>query len=79
VAEEALGHGHGEPHITIRFGEAQAQLELTATGAMDEQWPTPAMRERVALCGRLVSCEDLGDMRHRLVVRLPRVLEEALP
>jgi len=78
LVEEALSHGRGDLQVTIRFGEAEVELKLKTTGAVNGWWPTPAMRERVALCSGTISCEDLGDMRRQLVVRLPRALEGAL-
>ena len=79
LTEEAGSQGCDELQVTIRFGEAEVVLELTAAGSLNEQWPTPAMRDRVALCGGSVDREDLGDMMQRMVVRLPRVLEGAPP
>jgi hypothetical protein len=78
LVEEALSHGHRDLQVTIRFGEAAVELKLETTGTMSGWRPTPAMHERVALCSGSVSCEDLGDMRHALVVRLPTAPEGAL-
>ena len=70
LIEEALGHGHDDLQVTVRFGEGDVELTVTAAAGMQ---PTPAMRERIAFCGGSVSCED-----HQLVIRLPRVLEGTL-
>jgi signal transduction histidine kinase len=70
LVEEALGHGHDDLQVTVRFGAADVELTLTAAARMRL---TPAMRERIAFCGGSSSGED-----HQLVIRLPRVLEGAL-
>ena len=79
LVEEALNHGHGDLQVMITFGEAEVELKLTTTGGFNASgWPTPAMRERVALCAGSISSQDLAGMGQQLIVGLPRDLEGAL-
>ena len=79
LVEEAVGHGHGGVQVMITFGEAEVELKLTTTGGLNRsEWPTPVMRERVALCAGTISSEDLTGTGNQLVVRLPRAPEGAV-
>lgn len=70
LVEEALGQGHDDLQVTVRFGERDVELAMKATTGVRL---TPAMRERVGLCSGSVGCEE-----HQLVIRLPRIIEGAL-
>lgn len=66
--------------ILLRFGAEDIELAVTAWGAARLDWPTLAMRERVALCQGQVEVDALPGPRagERLVARLPRAFEGAL-
>jgi signal transduction histidine kinase len=74
ILEEALtSTGPGPMEVRLTFAEREVELDVTSHSAPAASWPTPAMRERVALCdGELES--DQG----RLRIRLPRAFEEVL-
>jgi signal transduction histidine kinase len=72
ILEEALAStGPGPMEMRLTFAEHYVELDVSAHGAPAASWPTPAMRERVALCdGELESDQE------RLRIRLPRAFEE---
>jgi signal transduction histidine kinase len=72
VLEEALAASDSDADVVLRFGEQEVELEVGCNGADARSWPTLAMRERVALCGG-----ELEVSPQRLLLRMPRVFEEA--
>jgi len=76
ILGEALADDAGAARIWLRFGDNTVELEIIAASVNGESpWPTLAMRERAALCSGVVECDLHADGR-RLVVSLPRALEE---
>lgn len=73
ILEEALATAAaGRVEVRLGFPPGDVALEIDSPSARRADWPTLAMRERVALCA--------GELRvdgGRLHVRLPRVFEEA--
>jgi signal transduction histidine kinase len=65
--------------VVIRFGEDFLQLELSTKGTRAQQWPTPAMRERVAICAGELVVEPGPDHASRMFIQLPRHMEAVLP
>jgi signal transduction histidine kinase len=64
--------------VSLRFGEEDLELCLTARCDGPSAWPTSAMRERVALCGgQLDPDPDDGD-GWQFSTRMPRGLQGAL-
>lgn len=74
ILEQALAStGAGPLEVRLTFAEREVELDVRSHSAPASNWPTLAMRERVALCdGELEADEG------RLRVRLPRALEEVL-
>jgi len=78
---EALSTAAGPPtpiDILLRFGSDDITLAVTASHTVRLDWPTIAMRERVALCQGTVDVESLPGTGERLVIHLPCVLTGAL-
>jgi len=65
-------------HVTLRFGEEHVELTVTTTAANSLSWPTPAMRERVALCDGRIDVDVAPSAAARLHVRLPSTFDGAL-
>ena len=63
---------------TLRFGADDIELSVTSPNRMHLDWPTLAMRERAALCRGTAAVERAVGAGERLVVRLPRVFDEAV-
>jgi len=81
ILEEALGGGVDgtEPiEVALRFGADDVELSVTSPRRMHLEWPTTAMRERAALCQGTAAVESVVGTGERLVVRLPRVFDEAV-
>lgn len=82
IAEEALAAlgRDDEEHLEVllRFRGNDVELQLGAANTMLAQWPTVAMRERVALCHGDVDVEAVSGERGRLVAHLPRVFDGVL-
>jgi signal transduction histidine kinase len=62
--------------VALRFGHDSVDLRVTSKGRRID-WPTVAIRERVALCEGELQVLTAGD-DETLVCRLPRVLRGAL-
>ena len=83
VLDDALTGARGTDaarpiEVALRFGELDVALEVTAGGATPLEWPTPSMRERVALCDGELAVEDDPHAGARLLVRMPRAFDGAL-
>jgi len=68
----------GRIDVLLHFGTENIELTVTLPGAVCLDWPTIAMRERVALCQGAVDVDAIPGSGERLVIRLPRVFEGAL-
>ena len=80
ILEEALASADdtdGPVDIVLRFGADDVQLDVTSHGGPRLDWPSIAVRERVALCQGVVDVDIVPGTGERLVVRLPRVFEGA--
>jgi signal transduction histidine kinase len=80
ILEDALastGDTDGAVDIVLHFGAADVELEVTHRGGPRLDWPSIAVRERVALCQGVVDVEIVAGTGERLVVKLPRVFEGA--
>jgi signal transduction histidine kinase len=64
--------------VVLAFGADDIELSVTSPGRAHLDWPTTAMRERAALCQGTASVETVAGSGERLVVRLPRVFDEAV-
>jgi signal transduction histidine kinase len=82
IVEDALDSARGHPaptvRVTLRFGEEDLELRLTASCDAPNRWPTDAMRERIALCDGALEDEPLEGNGWQLVARVPRGLQGAL-
>ena len=81
ILEDALAgvdEGTGEIDIVLRFGVDDIELNVTSASRTHLDWPTTAMRERAALCQGTAVVESIVGRGERLVVRLPRVFDEAV-
>jgi signal transduction histidine kinase len=85
ILEEALGSAVEEAvdgaeavAVVLRFGADDIELSVTSPGRTHLDWPTTAMRERAALCQGTAAVESSTGPGERLVVRLPRVFDEAV-
>ncbi len=63
--------------IALHFGSHDIELDVTHHGRARLDWPSIAVRERVALCQGVVDVDIVPGTGERLVVKLPRVFEEA--
>ncbi|MGO9752660.1 MAG: sensor histidine kinase, partial [Solirubrobacteraceae bacterium] len=83
ILEDALGskpkNDQHPTNVTLRFGEQDVELTVTTTAANSLSWPTPAMRERVALCDGAIDVDTAPSTATRLRVRLPSTFDQALP
>jgi hypothetical protein len=78
IIHEALAiAADGAVEIVLRFGEDDLHLDVVADRAM-AAWPTPAMRERAALCDGTLDVRPGAGARTRMQVRIPRVFDGAL-
>jgi len=81
ILEEALAGvapGGTSVDVSLRFGSDDVQLRVTSPTLTHLDWPTTAMRERAALCQGTAVIETVDRLGERLVVRLPRVFDEAV-
>jgi signal transduction histidine kinase len=81
ILEDALAGGDdsdGPVDIVLHFGPDDIELDVTAHGRPRLDWPSIAIRERVALCQGVVDVDIVAGTGERMVVRLPRVFEGAL-
>jgi signal transduction histidine kinase len=77
--ESARRHPARSVGVTLRFGEEDLELRLTARCPGPNAWPTDAMRERIALCEGAVEDNALGDDDGwQLVARMPRGVQAVL-
>lgn len=72
ILQEALS-GSGDKDVLLRFCAEDVQLTVVTPGRPHLDWPTPVMRERVALCQGGIDVDE----QDQLVVRLPRLFEGA--
>jgi signal transduction histidine kinase len=80
ILEEALASNDdsdGPVDIVLRFGADDVELDVISHGEPRLEWPSIAVRERVALCQGVVDVDIVPGRGERLVVRLPRVFEGA--
>jgi len=76
VLEEALHScGSGRTKIHLWFTDDGVKLEVSTEGVDGTSWPTPAMRERAALCDGRVAGQVLPDSRW-FSIALPRTFAE---
>ncbi len=61
----------------LHFGADDIELDVTSHGGPRLDWPSIAIRERVALCQGVVDVDIVPGTGERLVVKLPRVFEGA--
>ena len=82
ILEDALESARRHParsvRVTLRFREEDLELRLTASCQGPNEWPTDAMRERIALCDGTLDNEVLDEDGWQLVARMPRGLQGAL-
>ena len=81
ILEEALADvvdGADPVDVMLRFGADDIELNVTSPRRSHLDWPTSAMRERAALCQGTAAVESIAGPGERLVVRLPRVFDEAV-
>lgn len=77
ILEEALAYAaEGTVDVELRFGDIELTVASPDRAHLD--WPTTAMRERAALCRGTAAVEGTAGPGERLVVRLPRVFDEAV-
>ena len=80
ILEEALASvddTDGPVDIVLRFGADDVELDVTSHGGPRLDWPSIAIRERVALCQGVVDVDIVPGTGERLVVKLPRIFEGA--
>jgi signal transduction histidine kinase len=80
ILEDALSSADdsdGPIDVMLQFGADDVELAVTSYGGARLDWPTIAIRERVALCQGVVDVDIVPDGGERLVVQLPRVFEGA--
>ena len=63
--------------VALRFTDENLEVELSATGPAAGDWPTPTMRERVALCAGQLHVAPIADDAARMTIHLPRGLNAA--
>jgi signal transduction histidine kinase len=63
--------------VALRFTEENLEVELSAAGPVANDWPTPTMRERVALCAGQLNVAPSDDDAARITIQLPRGLNAA--
>ena len=64
--------------VVVRFGGAGISLDVTAAWPVPADWPTVAMRERVALCAGSCELRSVDRVTEQLHVTMPGTLEGAL-
>ena len=81
ILEEILAQAAARPGSTVaaalRFDDESLHLDLRVTGLGPRSWPSPTIRDRVALCDGQVDAASNDDRGARLVVRLPRSVQGA--
>lgn len=82
ILEEALARTDAEVtvpvKVSLRCTTRELALNITTPSAGASDWPTDAMRERVALCGGELSSEIGPDQSSTLTARLPLATRGAL-
>ncbi|HEY4347562.1 MAG TPA: histidine kinase [Gaiellaceae bacterium] len=82
ILEEVLGQAATHPGsavvFALRFDHESLRLDVSATGLEPRAWPTPTIRDRVALCNGELDEASSDGRGARLVVRLPRRAQGAL-
>lgn len=81
ILEEALAgvvDGSDPVDVVLRFGASDVELRVTSRGRACFDWPTAAMRQRAELCQGTASIEEAAGSGEQLVVRMPRVFDEAV-
>lgn len=81
ILEEALAgvvEGADPVDVVLRFGADDIELSVTSPSRTHLDWPTTAMCERAALCQGTAAVERTVGPGERLVVRLPRIFDEAV-
>jgi signal transduction histidine kinase len=65
--------------VMLRFGERDIELQVSASGGNGPlDWPTPAMRQRLALSEGVLETEITDDGIQQLLARMPRAFDGAL-
>jgi signal transduction histidine kinase len=64
--------------VLLRFGVGDIELVVAFGGTASLDWPSVAMRERVALCQGALDVDSIPGSGERLTIRLPRVFDGAL-
>lgn len=77
IVEEALLASTGDTEVDLRFVADEVELEIACASSGEEQWPTVAMSERVALCEGTIDADTATAAGTRLSVRLPQSFAEA--
>jgi signal transduction histidine kinase len=80
ILEDALAsadESDGAIDVVLHFGANNVELDVTSRGGPRLDWPSIAIRERVALCQGVVDVDIVPGAGERMVVRLPRVFEGA--
>jgi signal transduction histidine kinase len=78
IVEEVLDGAHGpvgDPIvITLYYDVDMVEIEVGASNLSPARWPSPTMRERVAICDGEIEFRREDPGQPRFVVRLPHVL-----
>jgi signal transduction histidine kinase len=75
--QSARRRDEGAVGVSLRFGEEDLEVRLTARCRGPNGWPTDAMRERVALCGGQLEPDAGAADGWRFAARMPRGLKGA--
>ena len=81
ILQEALAnpdHTGGAAEVVLNFEKSDVSLDVTVTRPAAADWPTPTMRERVALGAGSVDIETAEPTTQRLRIRMPAPLEATL-
>ncbi len=82
ILEEALARTDAEVAVPVKVSlkctTHELALNITTPSAGARDWPTDAMRERVALCGGELSTEIGPNLSSTLIARLPLATQGAL-
>jgi signal transduction histidine kinase len=79
ILEDALASTNGAAvKVSLTCREHELALSIATPDIRTRDWPTDAIRERVALCGGELSAEVGPDDSAMLIARLPRAAQGAL-